>query len=76
VSHFVAIFDPAMYTRRLDDRIRQLCAKVAAAGEAEPEPLLQELLAAVHEKIERVRTLAAKQLLRREDYKERRTPRR
>lgn len=58
-----------MPTRRLDDRIRQLCAEIAktpaGSGPLSPEveATLQELLAAIHEKTERIRNLAAKQLL-------------
>ena len=59
-----------MPTRRLDDRIRQLCAEIAktpaGSGPLSPEveTTLQELLGAIHEKTERVRNLAARKLLR------------
>jgi hypothetical protein len=67
----------AMHSRRLDDRIRELCGKVAAtsktaASNNEVNGLLQELLCAVHEKIERLRILAAKHLVSREPCPERR----
>ena len=62
-----------MPTRRLDDRIRKLCAEIAktptGAGPLshKTEATLQELLAAIHEKTERVRSLAARKLLRTKD---------
>ena len=65
-----------MPTRRLDDRIRKLCAEIAktptGSGPISPkvEATLQELLAAIHEKTERVRNLAARKLLQTKDRKE------
>jgi len=48
-----------MPTRRLDDRIRFLCSKlVALPDNKDSELLAQELLAAIHEKVRRVRKLA------------------
>jgi hypothetical protein len=72
-----------MPMRRLDDRIRQLCAEIAktpaGSGPLSPEvdATLQELLTAIHEKMERLRKLAARKLLNTtnknaEDAKERR----
>jgi len=61
-----------MHSRRLDDRIRHLCAQVAEASNGELEAILQELLGAIHEKIERLRSLAANQLLAGKRIKERR----
>jgi hypothetical protein len=61
-----------MPTRRLDDRIRRLCARVPAAPNEELESILQDLLGAVHEKIERLRDLTTDQLLRLKPLKERR----
>ncbi len=61
-----------MHTRRLDDRIRHLCARVTEASNEELEAILQDLLSAIHEKIERLRSLAASQLLDRKPAKERR----
>jgi hypothetical protein len=61
-----------MHTRRLDDRIRLLCAQVTEASNEEVEAILQELLGAMHEKIERLRSFAASQLLGRKPAKERR----
>ncbi len=63
-------------TRRLDDRIRQLCAEIAktpaGSGRLSPEveATLQELLGAIHEKTERLRSLAAKKLLPTKDKNE------
>jgi hypothetical protein len=65
-----------MPTRLLDDRIRQLCAEIAktpaGSGPLSPEveATLQELLSAIHEKTERVRSLAARKLLRTKDQNE------
>jgi hypothetical protein len=66
-----------MHSRRLDDRIRELCAKIATASKtavpsSELNTILQDLLCAVHEKIERLRTLAARHLVSREPSTERR----
>ncbi len=65
-----------MPTRRLDDRIRELCDKAGAAANT-PHPdhghlesILQQLLGAIHEKVERIRTLAAKKLLQPTDVEE------
>jgi hypothetical protein len=52
-----------MYTRRLDDRIRCLCVQVTEASNEELEAILQELLSALHEKIDRLRGLAASQFM-------------
>ncbi len=62
-----------MHTRRLDDRIRHLCVQVTEASNEELEAILQDLLAAIHEKIERLRSLAASQLLGRKSAKDRRS---
>jgi hypothetical protein len=62
-----------MPTRRLDDRIRQVCAAIAAAGrdpytaDGEVEYLLQDLLDAIHKKVERMRIIAANKLLQGND---------
>jgi hypothetical protein len=47
---------------RLEDRIRTLCAHVVAAEEANLEPSLSELKAALHEHTERLRKIAAAKL--------------
>lgn len=58
-----------MPDRRLDDRIRQLCRKVTESYRErgrhtdETELVLQELMSAIHEKVERIRCLAASKLL-------------
>jgi hypothetical protein len=58
-----------MLKRRLDDRIRDLCTQVRTGttdGEgrsAEVDATLQELLDAIHEKVQRLRALAAQKLL-------------
>jgi len=61
-----------MHSRRLDDRIRHLCDLVTGATNSEVDAILQELLGAVHEKVERLRGLATNQLLGGEPPKERR----
>ena len=49
--------------RRIDDRIRQLCANVTAGSCADAEPALQELLALFRQKAERLKMRAGKLLL-------------
>lgn len=62
-----------MPSRRLDDRIRRLCAQIAAVGrdpdvtDEDVASLLQDLLAAVRQKVERVRIIAANKLLQGKD---------
>jgi hypothetical protein len=53
-----------MPPRRLEDRIRQLCAKAVAAPESDLEPVITELKVALHEHTERLRKLAALKLAR------------
>jgi len=50
-------------SRRLDDRIRELCAKVTVASETELMPNISALKAALHEHTERLRKLAATKLV-------------
>lgn len=64
--------DELMPTRRLDDRIRELCARITEASNGELEGVLQELLGAVHEKVERLRNLAVRQLVGGKTPKDRR----
>jgi hypothetical protein len=45
--------------RRLEDRIRDLCAQAVAAGSGELNPILSDLKAALHEHTQRLRTMAA-----------------
>ena len=58
-----------MHTRRLDDRIREICAQISAVGrdpdstDQEVEILLQKLLSAIHKKVERMRIIATNKLL-------------
>jgi hypothetical protein len=50
-------------SRRLDDRIRQLCAKVAASKDSdELTVILPELKSAIHDAIERLRLRAVTML--------------
>ena len=58
-----------MPTRRLDDRIREICTQLAAA-EHDPkvsdealDALLRDLRSAIHKKVETVRANAARKLL-------------
>jgi hypothetical protein len=49
-------------SRRLDDRIRELCYQVISAGEGELEPLIEDLKSALREHNTRLRKLAAAKL--------------
>jgi hypothetical protein len=49
--------------RRIDDRLRQLCAKSLTAADGELEPIRQELLKLLHHKVERLKRRAARLLL-------------
>jgi hypothetical protein len=49
-------------SRRLDDRIRELCAMVCSAENHELEPLITELRSALHEHNQRLRKLAVAKL--------------
>lgn len=51
-----------MPSRRLDDRIRDLCAKVANSNGDDYEPALSELKAALREHANRLRKMAAESL--------------
>ena len=61
--------------RRLDDRIRELANRAIAASQADVdvEPIPKELLALVHEKLERLRRMAMSHLLEGGPVKERRS---
>jgi hypothetical protein len=50
--------------RRLEDRIRDLCAKTVSAPEGELEPIISDLKAALREHTQRLRKLAAAKLIR------------
>jgi hypothetical protein len=57
--------------RRLDDRIRDLCAKAVTAPESELHAIFSELNAALREHNERLRKLAAEKLGPRPDERSR-----
>ena len=60
-----------MHARRLDDRIRELCAKLVGSGEYhDVNQILSELKVALHESIERLRGRAAAGLNGRRDFPE------
>ena len=48
--------------RRLEDRIRELCAKAATASDDETLEVLQELRRALHEHARQLRAMAAEKL--------------
>jgi hypothetical protein len=48
--------------RRLEDRIRELCAKAATASDDETLEVLQELRRALHEHARQLRAMAAQTL--------------
>ena len=48
--------------RRLEDRIRELCAKAATASDDETVGVLQELRHALHEHARNLRAMAAEKL--------------
>jgi len=48
----------------LEDRIRELCAKAVSSDEAELRIVMSELRSAMREHIEKMRTLAVRQLAR------------
>ena len=52
-----------MPSRRLEDRIRELCSKALVADETQIDLTLEELRLALHEHAERLRKLAARKLL-------------
>jgi hypothetical protein len=47
---------------RLEDRIRELCAKAITSGDSEFTSVMSELRSALREHIEQIRTLAARRL--------------
>ncbi len=51
-----------MPSRRLEDRIRELCAKAATASDAETVQVLNELRHALHEHARNLRAMAAEKL--------------
>jgi hypothetical protein len=48
--------------RRLEDRIRELCAKAVTSDDSEFPSVMSELRSAIREQIEKIRTLAVRQL--------------
>jgi hypothetical protein len=52
-----------MPLRRVDDRIRHLSDQIIDASPEELETILEKLLAAIHEKMERLRGLAMNRFL-------------
>ena len=61
-----------MRLRRLDDRIRGLSDLAISASPAELDDILPKLLGAIHEKMERLRALAADRFLAGKSIRERR----
>jgi hypothetical protein len=51
-----------VYSRRISDRIRELCTQVAAAGDANFAEILSELQIALREHASRTRKMALRQL--------------
>jgi hypothetical protein len=62
--------------RRLDDHIRRLSAEAIDASSSELDHILPQLLAAIHEKMERLRDLATNRFLGGHHPTERRATRR
>ena len=60
-------------SRRLDDRIRELCAKAASSPSPEVEFVLKELKAALAEHTKRLRKLAARKLAGNDGWTEKRS---
>jgi hypothetical protein len=61
-----------MRLRRLDDQIRSLSELATVASPAELDEILPKLVAAIHEKMERLRVLAAGRFLAGRTVRERR----
>jgi hypothetical protein len=59
-------------SRRLDDRIRDLCANVVAADEPELEPKISELKSALREHTARLRKMVATKIAGLKDQPEER----
>ena len=51
-----------MPAHRSDDRIRELCAKAVSSNDAEFPGVLSELRSAIHQHVQRIRTLAVREL--------------
>lgn len=48
--------------RRLEDRIRELCSKAVTSDDAEFPELMSELRSAIHQHVQKIRTLAVREL--------------
>jgi hypothetical protein len=59
--------DSEVHSRRLDDRIRQLCRKALMADDSELDPVFSELKAALREHTQRLRKLITVKLMRKTD---------
>lgn len=68
----VSVGWPLMTTRRLDDRIRELCTKVASSRDVDYEPAIAELKAALHEHTSRLRQMVADHVIKKEPPTDRR----
>jgi hypothetical protein len=63
-------------SRRLDDQIRELCARAVSDPHEDTEAILKELQDAIREKIMRLRRIAANKLVEKSpDLRERRSNR-
>jgi hypothetical protein len=57
-------FPMSVPQRRIDDRLHKLWAKVEAASDVDVKAIRQEILTLIHQKSERLKTRAAKLLLK------------
>jgi hypothetical protein len=64
-----------MPSRRLDDRIQLLSDQIVCASNEELHVALPQLLAAIHEKLERLRSVAANRFVLGRAFAERRASR-
>ena len=62
-DHFAELRVFTMPSRRVDDRIRHLSRQLTQASQEDIPVIVQNLLSAIHEKMERLRGLAAKRFL-------------
>lgn len=60
---------PVVPSRRLDIRIRELCARAISADDTNFAQILSELRAALHEHAEQMREMAAQQIAARKRYR-------
>jgi len=59
------VMSQGVHSRRLEDRVRKLCAKVVTANDDELAPAFAELRSALHEHNQRLRRLAVAKLANR-----------